>query len=168
MAYGKPPMKPRMQSKKFGHAGPAGRHQAETEKAQQGKTGIEGSSTVAAPDFGTMPSSGPVEENAGHVESNTHGGSTTKAGTVKKTPGNPAAHAVHNQGAGREPQHPGSHGGPHTGSIDTLTHLFFHPEGGLGVAQKHALGPKQDGKFKDSGKKGRPEVNQGAPMRGEY
>ena len=129
-----------------------------TEKIQNGKTGREGASEDVYPKMGGMPASGNFQKNAGGPP-NKGGSSTT--GAMKGEGGTSSSSSHAKEGprptheAVKDPKHPGSHGGPHTGSIDTLTKLFFHPKGGFGNKKDPDTSkrPPYSGGYKDSGPK---------------
>jgi hypothetical protein len=152
MAYGmtkKPPMRSSKPIKASS--------QPLTSKEQQGRTGTSEASAYAQPNFGKLPSSGNFEKNAGSREAST-GGPTKGAGASMKpnmgtAPSWDGPNVTHAQQ--KKPLKPGSHGGPNTGSVDTLTKLFFHPKGGLGnKAPASRKSPPSAPGYKDSGARG--------------
>ena len=148
MAYGKPQMRPQ-RSKEGIKPVP----QPLTSKVQQGKTGLEGASDDAQPDFGGLPASGNFQPNAGGPSSKGGAAKGAKVGSSHAQRGAKVSHA-----ASKKPIHPGSSGGASVGSIDTMTKLFFHPKGGFGnKAPAGRKSPVGGSGYKDSGARGAPQ-----------
>lgn len=157
MAYGKPQIRPQRSMKKIQPKGTE-----LTEKVQQGKNGLQGANKMHL-EWGGMPSSGNFADNAGDSMRMEGGHSAGQDGAMHGAGGKAgysgSAHAEegtkpsHEQG--KKPKHPGSHGGPRTGSIDTMTKLFFHPKGGFDNKGMKATrkSPMGSGGYKDSGPK---------------
>jgi hypothetical protein len=81
------------------------------------------------------------------------GGAKGYSGSGKAKEGAKVSHAPQ-----KKPAHPGSHGGSNTGSIDTMTKLFFHPKGGFdNKAPAGRKSPAGAGGYKDSGAKAAPQ-----------
>lgn len=149
MAYGKEPLRP---GKKSAEIKPA--PQPLTKKVQQAEPEYFGADMR---DFGQMPKTGNFQPNAG-MSGGSKGGHSVQ-GEMKGAGGKGrSAAGPQDRGPGvshtsqKEPVAPGSSGGNQTGSLDTLTSLFFHPKGGMGKG-KTAKAPQRSGRFKDSGER---------------
>jgi len=158
MAYGQQSLRPKKSDEKIRPVS-----NPLTEKIQQGKTGTEGADMEAFRNMGRLPSSGNFEPGAG---SDLMKGGSTASGAMKGEGGRDrsSSHAevIHapRHSAEKKPLHPGSKGGAGVGSVDTLTKLIFHPNGGLGHGG--SVRPTRSPGYEDSGQKGAPKRLPGA------